>query len=78
MDFRERETVELKTSIVADIKKRLAFANCEGGKIYIGVKANGEVISVGDLDGVALQTSNMVSDVIKSDLSMFLHVVSFG
>lgn len=47
MDFRERETVELKTSIVADIKKRLAFANCEGGKIYIGVKANGEVYQRG-------------------------------
>ena len=74
MTFRESETVELKTIIIDDIKKEIiAFANCEGGKIYIGVQDNGEVIGMDDPDGAALQISNMVRDAIKPDLTMFLH-----
>lgn len=38
MIFQESETVELKSIVVDDIKKEIiAFANCEGGKLYIGV-----------------------------------------
>ncbi len=74
MVFQESETVELKTIIVDDIKKEIiAFANCQGGKIYIGVQDNGEVIGMDDPDGAALQISNMVRDAIKPDLTMFLH-----
>ncbi|MDQ0205104.1 RNA-binding domain-containing protein [Pectinatus haikarae] len=74
MVFQESETVELKTIIVDDIKKEIiAFANCEGGKLYIGVRDDSEVIGVDDPDGAALQISNMVSDAIKPDLTMFLH-----
>lgn len=51
----------------------IAFANCEGGKLYIGVQDDGTVIGLDDPDGVALQVSNMVRDVIKPDLTMFLH-----
>lgn len=37
MLFRESETVELKEVVVDDIKKEIiAFANCDGGKLYIG------------------------------------------
>ncbi len=74
MVFQESETVELKTIIVDDIKKEIiAFANCEGGKLYIGVRDDGEVIGVDNPDGAALQISNMVRDAIKPDLTMFLH-----
>ena len=74
MVFQESETVELKTIIVDDIKKEIvAFANCEGGKLYIGVQDDGEVIGMEDPDGAALQISNMVRDAIKPDLTMFLH-----
>lgn len=74
MVFQESETVELKAVIVDDIKKEIiAFANCEGGKLYIGVQDNGEVIGVEDSDGAALQISNMVRDAVKPDLTMFLH-----
>lgn len=39
MIFQESETVELKAIVVEDIKKEvIAFANCEGGKLYIGVQ----------------------------------------
>lgn len=74
MTFRESETVELKSIVVEDIKKEIiAFANCKGGKLYIGVEDDGTVVGVDDPDGTALQVSNMVRDGIKPDLTMFLH-----
>lgn len=66
--------MELKSIVVDDIKKEIiAFANCEGGKLYIGVQDDGTIIGVEDPDGTALQISNMVRDAIKPDLTMFLH-----
>lgn len=74
MIFRETETIELKEIVVDDIKKEIiAFANCEGGKLYIGAADDGTVVGVGDPDGVALQISNMIRDAVKPDLTMFLH-----
>ena len=74
MPYRESETVELKSVVVDDIKKEIiAFANTDGGTLYIGVKDDGEVIGLDDPDGSALQVSNMVRDSIKPDVTMFLH-----
>ena len=74
MVYQESETVELKSVVVDDIKKEIiAFANCEGGKLYIGVLDDGTVVGLDDPDGVALKVSNMVRDAIKPDLTMFLH-----
>lgn len=74
MVYQESETVELKSIVVDDIKKEIiAFANCEGGKLYIGVQDDGTVIGLDDPDGAALQISNMIRDAIKPDLTMFLH-----
>ena len=61
MIFRESETVELKEVFVDDIKKEIiAFANCNGGKLYIGVQDDGIVLGLDDPDATALQISNMV------------------
>ena len=74
MLFRESETIELKEVVVDEIKKEIiAFANCGGGKLYIGVRDDGTVIGVDDPDGVSLQISNMVRDAIKPDVTMFVH-----
>ena len=74
MVFRESEKVELKEIVVNDIRKDIiAFANCNGGKLYIGVQDDGTVVGLDDPDSVALQISNMVCDAIKPDLTMFLH-----
>ena len=74
MLFRESETIELKEVVVDDIKKEIiAFANCDGGKLYIGVQDNGTVIGLDNPDSVSLQISNMVRDAIKPDITMFLH-----
>lgn len=60
--------------VVNDIRKEIiAFANCNGGKLYIGVQDDGTVVGLDDPDSVALQISNMVRDAIKPDLTMFLH-----
>lgn len=74
MIFQESETVELKAIVVEDIKKAIiAFANCEGGKLYIGVQDDGTVSGLDNPDETSLQISNMVRDAIKPDLTMFLH-----
>ena len=62
------------SNICDDIKKEIiAFANCDGGKLYIGVQDDGTVVGLDDPDGVSLQISNMVRDAIKPDVTMFLH-----
>ena len=74
MIFRESENVELKEVFVDYIKKEIiAFANCNGGKLYIGVQDDGIVLGLDDPDATALQISNMVRDAIKPDITMFLH-----
>lgn len=74
MRFKETETVELKETVTEDVKKEIiAFANTDGGEIYIGVKDDGTVAGVENPDGVALQISNMARDAIKPDITLFLH-----
>lgn len=52
MLFRESETIELKEVVVDDIKKEIiAFANCDGSKLYIGVRDDGMVVGIDDRPG---------------------------
>mgnify|MGYP000703625564 CR=1 FL=1 len=47
MTYEESFTVELKREINADFKKEIvAFANSEGGEIYVGVDKNGDIAGV--------------------------------
>ena len=65
--------------VVDDIRREIiAFANCEGGKLYIGVQDDGTVVGLDDPDGAALQVSNMVRDAIKPDLTMFVRYETFN
>lgn len=74
MDFQESETIELKSVVVEDVKKEIiAFANGNGGTLYIGVSDNGDVIGVTNADETIQQIANMVRDSIKPDITMFLH-----
>ena len=73
MTFKENESIELKSIVTEDIKKEIvAFANSNGGKIYIGIEDNGNVIGVDDLEFSSLQVSNMIRDAIKPDITMFI------
>ena len=74
VEYQESETVELKATFVESIKKEIvAFANTDGGKLFVGVADNGEVVGLDDADEVSLKISNMVRDSIKPDVTMFLH-----
>lgn len=73
MTFIESETVELKSTVVADIcKEVISFANTKGGTLYIGVEDDGTVVGVDSADRVILQINNMVRDSIKPDVTMFV------
>ena len=74
MRFHETETVELKSIVMDDLKKEIiAFANCDGGTVYVGVADDGTVLGVENADECALQISNMVRDAVKPDVTMFIH-----
>lgn len=76
MQFIESSTLELKRQVVDDIRKTvIAFANSEGGTIYIGVDDDGTVVGIKDIGDEMLRLSNMVRDAIKPDVTMF---VSYG
>lgn len=75
MRLYETETVELKEIYTSDLKKEIvAFANTNGGIIYIGVQDSGEIIGVDNADFVMQQISNSLRDSIRPDVSMFTNI----
>ena len=69
----ESGTVELKRKYVDDIKKTvIAFANGDGGTVYIGVEDDGAVTGVEDPDGTMLQAANALRDAIRPDVTLFV------
>lgn len=74
MHFEETEIIELKGIVTDDIKKEIiAFANANGGTIYVGVENDGNITGVSSADKTIQQISNMVRDAIKPDVTMFVH-----
>ncbi len=73
MKYYESETIELKSIYVDDIKKEIiAFANCVGGTIYIGISDNGDIVGINSIDEVIQRITNTVRDSIKPDVTMFI------
>jgi ATP-dependent DNA helicase RecG len=69
----ENVFVEFKREYTpAIIKTVVAFANTNGGTIYIGVDDKGNVVGVEDADSAMLQLSNAVRDSIKPDVTLFV------
>ena len=74
MVFSESETVELKREYIKDIRKEIvAFANTEGGTIYIGVEDSGEVIGLDNPDEVMLAVLNSARDSVRPDIMSFIN-----
>lgn len=72
MNLTESTFIELKEIFVNDIKKEVvAFANSQGGTIYLGVTNDGEIKGLEAADKVLLQASNAIRDSIRPDLTMF-------
>ncbi len=69
----ENKITEFKREYMDDIKYAvIAFANTDGGKIYIGINDNGTVSGVSDVDDTMLRVTNMVRDVVRPDVTMFM------
>lgn len=72
----ENKTTEFKREYTDDIKYAvIAFANTDGGKIYIGLNDDGTVLGVKDVDSTMLRVTNMARDVIRPDVTMFMECV---
>jgi ATP-dependent DNA helicase RecG len=71
----EDKNTEFKREYVEDIKKTLvAFANTDGGNLYIGIDDDGNTVEINNIDGVMLQVANVIRDAIKPDLTMFCDI----
>ncbi len=70
--YHESETLELKREYTPDIKKEIvAFANTDGGEIYVGISDDGVVAGLAHPEKVLLQITSVIRDGIKPDLTMF-------
>ena len=68
----ESKTTEFKREYTNDLKYAVvAFANTDGGKIYIGINDDGSVQGVRNTDETMLQITNMIRDVVRPDVTMF-------
>lgn len=69
----ENLTTELKREYTDDIKYAVvAFANTDGGRIYVGLSDDGSVYGVANPDATVLRITNMIRDSIRPDVTMFI------
>lgn len=67
----EGKNIEFKRQYTDDIKYAvLAFANTEGGTLYIGINDDGSVQGVENPDAVMLQVMNMIRYTIRPDITV--------
>lgn len=73
--FTESKTIELKREYTEDIRKSVtAFANTDGGKIYIGIQDNGSVVGITQKDDLVTRVSNIIRDSIRPDVTLFTDI----
>lgn len=71
----ESLNVEFKQEYVPDIRKEvMAFANTDGGTVYVGVRKDGSVAGVEDPDGGMLQIVGSLKDALAPDVMPFVKV----
>ncbi len=72
----ENEHVEYKSQLTDDIYKEvIAFANAEGGVIYIGVDDQGNAVGIDNVDESYTRLTNGIRDAILPDVTMFVRYV---
>lgn len=72
----ESERIEYKSQLVDDIYKEvIAFANKDGGVIYIGVDDQGNVTGIENLDETYMRLTNGIRDAIQPDVTMFVRYI---
>ena len=71
--MRENSNTEFKREYTSDIKKEvLAFANADGGVIYVGRDNEGNSYPLDDVDNTLTQITNSIRDSILPDVTMFV------
>ena len=69
MKFVENDCCELKSILTKDIKKEIiAFANTNGGKIYIGIDDKSNIIGIDNIDDKLQSLTGMINEGIKPSL----------
>lgn len=72
----ENERIEYKSQMTEDIYKEvIAFANTDGGVIYIGIDDQGNVTGIDDVDETYTRLTNGIRDAINPDVTMFVRYV---
>ncbi len=71
MNF-ETEKIEYKSQFTEGIYKEvIAFANTDGGDVYVGVDNNGNVVGLTDVDKEYTSITNGIRSAIMPDVTMF-------
>ena len=69
----ETENIEFKTQVTDELYKEvIAFANTDGGTIYIGIDNEGNVTELDNVDDVYTRITNGIRDAIQPDVTMFV------
>ena len=69
----ETENIEFKSEFTEDIHKEvIAFANTDGGVIYIGIDNDGNAVGIDNVDANYTRITNGIRDAIMPDVTMFV------
>ena len=72
----ESERIEYKYQLIDDIYKEvIAFANTDGGIIYLGIDDKGNLIGIDNVDETYTRLTNGIRDAIHPDVTMFVRYV---
>ena len=78
MANRENVDIEYKRVYVQELRKDIvAFANTEGGTLYIGINDDGSVSGVDDSDDTMLRLAGSLKDGIAPDIMPFVQIRAF-
>ena len=72
MNF-ETENIEFKSQFTEEIYKEvIAFANTDGGIVYVGIDNDGNAVGLTDVDNEYTRITNGIRDAIMPDVTMFV------
>ena len=72
----ESERIEYKSQMIDDIYKEvIAFANTDGGVIYLGIDDKGDLIGIDNVDETYTRITNGIRDAIAPDVTMCVRYI---
>lgn len=72
----ESERIEYKSQMIEDLYREvIAFANSNGGVIYIGIDDQGNLTGIDNVDVTYTRITNGIRDAIAPDVTMFVRYI---